>query len=459
MIKNYLKIALRNFVKERFYGLINVLGLSIGVASSLVIMLYVAHDLSYDDFHPDVDRTYRVNQTLIWSPGGGIMSSTTLPLAGLLASEYPEVESALRINTPGNSIVRYEDDQYKHNYFENSILAADSNFFEFFDFKLKEGDPSVALKGLNKVVISSETAYKYFGDEPALGKMILFGSDRTPMEVTGVTEVQPTNSHFHFDFLLSMYSNPNIKRFEWSWIWTQVVTYVKLRPGADPLAQVYAILFAAPLLITVLAIPILGEVVRIRRWIAVIVGLTGVMIVLQPGATPLELGHLAALTAAIGGSFASIIVRKIGRDERTAVMMLYPMIANFLVMGALLPFVYKPVPIEEFGMMASIAVLGFTGALCLIAAYKSGEAVIVAPMQYSQIIWASVFGALFFDEQIGQTTAIGAGVIIASGLYIVLRESRGGGSENRPVLRTRSRVETGTAPRVSQSLDPKDRGP
>ena len=139
--------------------------------------------------------------------------------------------------------------------------------------------------------------------------------------------------------------------------------------------------------------------------------------------------------------------------------MLYPMIANFLVMGALLPFVYKPVPIEEFGMMASIAVLGFTGALCLIAAYKSGEAVIVAPMQYSQIIWASVFGALFFDEQIGQTTAIGAGVIIASGLYIVLRESRGGGSENRPVLRARSRVEPGTAPRVSQSRAPKARGP
>ena len=70
MIKNYLKIALRNFVKERFYGLINVLGLSIGIASSLVIMLYVAHDLSYDDFHPDVDLTFRVIQTLIWSPGG-----------------------------------------------------------------------------------------------------------------------------------------------------------------------------------------------------------------------------------------------------------------------------------------------------------------------------------------------------------------------------------------------------
>ncbi|MEL7211441.1 MAG: DMT family transporter [Pseudomonadota bacterium] len=226
-----------------------------------------------------------------------------------------------------------------------------------------------------------------------------------------------------------------------------------------PLAQVYAILFAAPLLITVLAIPILGEVVRIRRWIAVIVGLSGVIIVLQPGSTELELGHLAALTAAVCGSFASIIVRKIGRDERTAVMMLYPMIANFLLMGALLPFVYKPVPIEEFGMMASIALLGFIGALCLIGAYKAGEAVIVAPMQYSQILWASLFGALFFDERIDQMTAIGAGVIIASGLYIVLRESRGGASENRPVLRTRSRVETGTAPRVSQSLPSEDRGP
>ncbi len=226
-----------------------------------------------------------------------------------------------------------------------------------------------------------------------------------------------------------------------------------------PLAQVYAILFAAPLLITVLAIPILGETVRIRRWIAVIVGLTGVIIVLQPGSTELELGHLAALTAAVCGSFASIIVRKIGRDERTAVMMLYPMIANFLLMGALLPFVYKPVPIDEFGMMASIALLGFIGALCLIGAYKAGEAVIVAPMQYSQILWASLFGTLFFDEQIDQMTAIGAGVIIASGLYIVLRESRGGGSENRPVLRTRSRVETGTAPRVSQSLPTEDRGP
>ena len=234
MIKNYFKIALRNFIKERFYGLINVLGLSIGIASSLVIMLYVVHELSYDDFHPDSDGLYRVNQTLIWAPQGGVMSSTSLPLARLLDEEFPEVESVLRINTPGGNIVRYEDDQFKLSYFEDDILAADSNFFEFFNFELKEGDAATALHGLNKVVISDAMAYKYFGDEPALGKTLLFGSGRIPMEITGITAAQPTNAHFDFDFLLSMYSNPNIKRFEWSWIWTQVVTYVKLSPEANP---------------------------------------------------------------------------------------------------------------------------------------------------------------------------------------------------------------------------------
>ncbi|MEE4187897.1 MAG: DMT family transporter, partial [Roseobacter sp.] len=112
-----------------------------------------------------------------------------------------------------------------------------------------------------------------------------------------------------------------------------------------PLAQVYAILFAAPLIITILAIPILGERVRLQRWIAVFIGLCGVMIVLRPGQQDMELGHLAALTSAVCGAFASIVVRKIGRDERTVVIMLYPMMANFLVMAALLPLVYVPMPL------------------------------------------------------------------------------------------------------------------
>ncbi|MDC1231068.1 DMT family transporter [Octadecabacter sp.] len=219
-----------------------------------------------------------------------------------------------------------------------------------------------------------------------------------------------------------------------------------------PLAQTYAILFASPLLITILAIPVLGETVRLRRWLAVIVGLTGVMVVLQPGATELALGHAAALTAAVGGSIASIIVRRIGADERPVVMLLYPMVANFVVMGAALAFVYIPMPIEHLGLVALVAAFAWTAGRCIIVAYQSGEAAIIAPMQYSQIIWATLYGALFFDETIGRPTLIGAGIIIASGLYIVLRESRSDVSSTTPVLRTRSRHETGTYMRAGPLL-------
>lgn len=219
-----------------------------------------------------------------------------------------------------------------------------------------------------------------------------------------------------------------------------------------PLAQTYAILFASPLLITILAIPVLGETVRLRRWLAVIVGLTGVMVVLQPGATELTLGHAAALTAAVGGSIASIIVRRIGSDERPVVMLLYPMVANFVVMGAALAFVYIPMPIEHLGLVALVAAFAWTAGRCIIVAYQSGEAAIIAPMQYSQIIWATLYGALFFDETIGRPTLIGAGIIIASGLYIVLRESRTDVSSTTPVLRTRSRHETGTYMRAGPLL-------
>jgi len=216
-----------------------------------------------------------------------------------------------------------------------------------------------------------------------------------------------------------------------------------------PLTQVYAIVFATPLLITILAIPVLGEKVRLRRWLAVIVGLIGVIVVLRPGSTELTLGHLAALVAAVGGALASIVVRKIGNEERTAVMLLYPMMANFVLMACALPFVYQPMPIEHLGLWAVIAVFAWIAGRLVIAAYQIGEAAIIAPMQYSQIIWASLFGYLFFGETIDQATAIGAGIIIASGMYIVLRESRSGASENMPVLRTRSRSETATTPRLS----------
>jgi S-adenosylmethionine uptake transporter len=242
--------------------------------------------------------------------------------------------------------------------------------------------------------------------------------------------------------------------------WTAIRTLSSLITGVSafyafstlPLAQTYAILFAAPLLITLLAIPILGEKVGIRRGAAILVGLVGVLIVLRPGGADLALGHLAALTAAVFSSLASVIVRKIGQDERSAVLLIYPMMANFVVLGLALPFVYKPMPIEHIGMLGIIALFGFVAMLLVIAAYRAAEAVIVAPMQYSQMIWAAIFGYAIFDESPDTLTILGAAIIIASGIYIVLREDKGQVSENQPVLQSRTRHDTGLMPRISVML-------
>ncbi|MEM9104846.1 MAG: DMT family transporter [Pseudomonadota bacterium] len=219
-----------------------------------------------------------------------------------------------------------------------------------------------------------------------------------------------------------------------------------------PLTQTYSILFSVPLMITLLAIPILGEKVGIHRGGAVVVGLAGVLIVVRPGAVPLEWGHLAALVGAFGAALASIIVRKIGREERDLVLLLFPMLGNFLVMGALMPFDYKPMPLQDLAAIAALSLLGFVALNCMIGAYKAAEAAIVAPMQYSQIIWATLFGILFFNEEPEQVTLAGAAIIIVSGLYIVLRESRANVSENTPVLRTRSRFTAGTYFRIGPRL-------
>ena len=216
-----------------------------------------------------------------------------------------------------------------------------------------------------------------------------------------------------------------------------------------PLAQCYAIFFSTPLLITLLAIPILGEKVRLRRGLAVAVGLIGVMVVLRPGNAEFGLGHLAAIVAATTGSLASVIVRKVGHAERSAVLMLYPMVANFIAMGLALPFVYRPMPIEHLGAFLTMAVLGSAGSFLIIGAYRKAEAMIVAPMQFSQIIWATIYGYVFFRERVDSATIIGAAIVIASGLYILFREGKASVSETTPVLQSKGRPEIATLPRAS----------
>lgn len=201
-----------------------------------------------------------------------------------------------------------------------------------------------------------------------------------------------------------------------------------------PMATTYAMLFTTPLLITILSVPMLGEKVGWRRGTAVVVGLLGVMIVLRPGqGDGIGLGHVAGLVGAMGSAINMLVLRKIGPDERNVVLLIYPMMANLVVMGLALPFFYKPMPLADFAALGAMAFMAFVAGLCVIAAYKLAPAGKIAPLQYSQIIWAVIFGALFFGEGVDLFTIIGAGVIIASGIYIVLREDQANVSENQPV--------------------------
>ena len=204
------------------------------------------------------------------------------------------------------------------------------------------------------------------------------------------------------------------------------------------LAEAYSLLFASPLLITALSVPFLGEKVGKRRWAAVLLGLIGVLIVLRPGLQPLSLGHIAGLTAAVANSIGAIVVRKVGREERSQTLILFPMVAVLLIMALVMPGTYKPMPLLDLGVLAAMGLLLIGGQMLVLNAYRSAPAALIAPMQYSQIIWAAFFGFIFFSEIPDLWVATGSVLIISSGVFVVWRESSGSNSTRTPVTRTRS---------------------
>lgn len=219
-----------------------------------------------------------------------------------------------------------------------------------------------------------------------------------------------------------------------------------------PLAEVYSLIFSAPILITLLAIPILGERVRLFRWFAILLGLAGVLIVLRPGGSSLSVGHLLALGGAVCIASGAIVTRRIGEREHTVTLILYPMLANVVICGAALFFVYVPMSAEALLKCALIGLLSVIGQSLVIGAYRASEAQFVAPMQYSQMLWALVYGATVFDEQVDSTVLLGATVIALSGLLFIWRELSA--SLTRPVLRTRNLRVAGGPAAVSHETDP-----
>ncbi len=233
MFQNYLKIALRNLWRQRGYAALNIAGLAVGMACCLLMILYVQHELSFDRFHVNADRIYRVNIAAKWGELEGIGGTTPPPIAQRLMQDFPEVERATRIFPLGTSVVRYKDKVFN----EPNVLAADENFLQIFSFKLLAGAPKIVLNEPNTAVITKSAAEKYFGTESAVGKTLILFNENREFKIVGVIENPPSNAHFTFDVLTSISSYRVVmKIFDWSWVWCQLVTYVQLKEGASAAA-------------------------------------------------------------------------------------------------------------------------------------------------------------------------------------------------------------------------------
>ena len=231
MFRNYLLIAWRNLKKNQVFAAINITGLALGVFVCLTIFLYIRRELRYDRFHAAGEHIYRVNMDVKWGEKEENRHTTPPPAAEVLAREVPEVAAATRIYPVPGAVVFYQGKVFR----DDKILATDPAFFEVFSFRLQQGNPKTALGQPNSVLLTPRVARNYFGTVGgAVGQTLLIGKDKTPFRVTGIIEEAPAHSHIRYDLLTSIGSYETVKYFGWSWIWTQLVTYVRLQPGTVP---------------------------------------------------------------------------------------------------------------------------------------------------------------------------------------------------------------------------------
>lgn len=235
MIKNYLKISLRSLVKQKIYSVINILGLATGIASCVLIMMFVLNELSYDDFHANADNIYKVTLERKYPTYAINYSLIPVSYGDVMQNDFPEVQSVVKMGGPYNNAgVSVPDKDGNEEFFdEDFILSADSNFFSVFNIAVIEGDPTKALLQPFDIVLTQETARRYFGQESAIGKRLrIFGRDFT---VSAVCENIPDNSHFKFDLLFN-YDEQFLHNGQPNFLGFSTRVYLELRPGADPKA-------------------------------------------------------------------------------------------------------------------------------------------------------------------------------------------------------------------------------
>lgn len=228
MIRNYLKTAIRIMMRQKAYAAINVTGLSVGIAATLIIIVYIADELGYDKMHKDAERIYRVSTSGKLQGNEFKGATSPAPVAEAMQKEIPEVQETVRFGLWRTMPIAYGDKAFT----EKRMLLADSNFFKFFSFEVVKGNVDDFLKGTNKLVITESVAKRYFGNEDPIGKMMLRGAEKTAGEVVGVVKDSPANSHIAFDIILSGQSWDYMKN-NTQWTSNNIYTYFKVHPGAD----------------------------------------------------------------------------------------------------------------------------------------------------------------------------------------------------------------------------------
>jgi len=230
MIKNYIKVSIRNLISQRGYTLINIFGLAVGIASALLIMLYVVDEISYDKFHPNAQNIHRICLDAKIQDTELLGPISCVPIGPTSVNEYPDILNYTRIfSFSGEPVIRYED----RTFVEKRLMYTDSTFFQVFNgFSLIRGNPDNVLNRANQMVMTESTAKRYFGDENPIGKVVQFGQNRQNWEVTAVVADLPKNSHLKFDILCSFVTLPMSQST--FWIGNNNYTYILLQDGLDP---------------------------------------------------------------------------------------------------------------------------------------------------------------------------------------------------------------------------------
>ncbi len=226
MLKNYFKIAWRNFHRHKGYSFVNTAGFAMGMACCLIIFIYVRHELSYDKFHKDVERIYRIAQDIRTQTANRVFAPISPMVAPTLKSDYPQVENAARAMTTSSRLVRQEETFFYEDYF----MYADQELFDIFTIPFIQGNSKEALTRPQTVVISERMALKYFGRANPLGKTLEI--NKREYEITGVVADPPENTHIKYDLIASLETLSNWSEMS-NWYSTMFYTYLKLKPNVN----------------------------------------------------------------------------------------------------------------------------------------------------------------------------------------------------------------------------------